>query len=622
LLTFALIGLFAGLSLALGHRLLRAVGPAELTTGEAWVFGFPIGAGCLAYFLLALGLLGWLTASAIAATLLALSAWLAPELTGLFRDMAAVPVRTTGFWRRDRLEWAVVLAGGAVLLVSLVNALTPPWDYDGLMYHLVGPKVFLEAGRVFPYLENWFVNGPFTVELMFSVGMAFGDDTFPKLVHFLMGLTYFAATYLLARRLLTRRAAWLALAILLTIPAIPVWAGFAYADLGWATYELLAVSAICAWRQGGDRRWLVLGGGMIGFALGSKYLGVLGLGTIILWAAFWGRDRLRAETLRGAAQFGLVAAVVASPWYLRNLLWFGNPVYPFLFGGPGWNTDLAESLSAFLQSFGTGRGPLDFLLLPLSIYARHERFGAVINQIDIPSVLFPLVLLYPWTKRDPSVGMLLQIAAVRFVLWSFGSHQIRFLLPIYPLLAIATAGILLGTSDRASFTGAWRRFGQTLAIGLIAITLFYQVGIALDLRPWDTQLGAESRIAFLQRNVKDLAAIRYFQANADRGARLLLFSDGRGYFCIPDCLPDPGNFVWATGLVHRPQGTSVGQWLKAVGASHVLMSWEDLDFLLQHDPRGVIEQAARELIEWRDSGCLRRLYGDQWAELYAIACDA
>ena len=51
------------------------------------------------------------------------------------------------------------------------------------MYHLQGPRLFLEAGRILPLPNTWGANNPFTLELLFMFGLRFGSDNFAKLLH-------------------------------------------------------------------------------------------------------------------------------------------------------------------------------------------------------------------------------------------------------------------------------------------------------------------------------------------------------------------------------------------------------------------------------------------------------
>lgn len=619
-LSLVFLILIIGLANALGAGLLSRFAPPNLSNSERSVFGFALGSGVLSYLLLGMGLAGLLTTTGVTVLLMILSFWFSPSLARFVGEFKTLPIRAVGLWNRSRgLERTIAFSALAIGLLAFLHALTPPSDYDGLMYHLLGPKLFLAAGRIYPSLDNGYINGPFAIEMLFTLGMAFQDDVFPKLVHYCYGLLFVGGTYIAARRWLSERGSWLAVAVLLGVPTIPVWASFAYIDLGWSTFEFLALAAVILWRRERDYRWLVLGGSMMGLALGSKYLGLFGaaiLGPLVLLSFREVRWRTR---LRYALTFFLPAAVIAGPWYLKNTLWFANPVYPFVLGGPGWNQTRLELYTAFLNSFGTGRELLDYLLLPWNIYAHHDRFGSVMNEIDIPSVLFPLLVLLPWRGSNSGVRAMIIIAGARILLWSGGSQQIRFLLPIYPALAIGTAHVIEGTSFGRRFSLSVAPLAA-LAAGLISITLYYQVRIAVDSKIIPVIVGSESRETFLSRTVRDYPAMQAGLELVRPPDRLLLFGDGRGYFCVPWCIPDPDHFRWAAAIAELHDHASLGSWFRRQGISHVLLYWEDLDFLLQHDPQGVMEHAVRTLIEWREAGCLQPEFVDEWAALYRVVC--
>jgi hypothetical protein len=619
-LTLALWFLASGLFLGLGSRLLRRLGPPQLTSIEPTVLAFGLGCGGVAYLILALGLIGWLTPASLMVLIIGLSYWLAPELNAILKSAPGIPGRLRSWWRRSPAEArAIAILAVVIASLSFATALTPPWDYDGLMYHLVGPKLFLDANRIFAYPDNWHINGPFTIEMLFTLGMAFGDDVFPKLVHLSFGILLTLATFAAGQRWLSERKAWIAVAVLLTVPTLPIWASFAYVDLGWAVFEFLAAFSAIQWWRESDRRWLGLSGAFIGLALGSKYLALIGLALLSAFIVLitWRRSqRLLSQDL---LRFVGPAVVVAAPWYVKNALWLGNPVFPFIFGGPDWDPSRLGLYMSYLNSFGVGRSALDYLLLPWNIYARHESFGAVMNRIDIPSILFPLAALYPWKGSSRSVGALLALAAVWCLAWSLGSQQIRFLLPVYPALAIGTAEVIGGLSRPGAGRIPWHTFLPNLSIGLMLLTLFYQVRVLGEYDLLDVVIGSESRQQFLSRAALDLPALQAADLLIEGTGRVLMLGDGRGYYCLPGCIPDPDHFRRAAEIARLPV-ERLAQWFADQRADYLLLSWEDIDFLLQHDVDGNMAEAIRAVGHFKEAGCLRSRYSDEWAELFEVVC--
>ncbi|MEW6569251.1 MAG: glycosyltransferase family 39 protein [Chloroflexota bacterium] len=621
-LTLGLSALVLALCHSAGVVLLGRLRLEGMTGLERTLFASALGIGVLGYAVTGLGLLALLRPIWIAALVVVMAALLGTELSSSLRSVGRA-LRGLG------QTWAAVAPVGRAFLIlampigflALVQALAPPWDYDGLMYHLAGPQRFLQAGRLFPDIDNWYINGPFTVEMVFGVGMAFGDDVFPKLIHFAAGGLLLGATYAAGRRWLGERGGWIAAAVLLSVPTLPIWASFAYIDLAWSVLEFLALFAVLIWREQRRKEWLVLAGVLIGLALGSKYLALSGAGVLgVLIALLTLRQGIKV-TLGSLLAFGLPALAVASPWYLKNLAWLSNPVYPFLFGGPGWSSERLVLYGAYLNSFGTGRSLLDYLWLPWNAYAEHARYGTMMNRIDIPAPLFPLLVAFPFLRKPRAASALLWVSLGRIALWEFGSQQLRFLMPIYPALAVATAEVIERLVPRIrSRRLPWHAFLPTLAMGMTALTLAYQ-GVALaTYRPVAAVAGLESRTSFLARIVKDYAATRFVLDSLPTSSRVLLLRDGRAYYCGDLCASDPDHFRWSAEISGLPTDEDLASWFRQHSFTHVLLSIEDLDFLLQHDTRGVVRVALDRLLAWRDAGCLEERFDDGWASVWEVVC--
>ena len=186
---------------ALGHRLLRWFRLNDLTALEQAIFGIPIGLGVLAYGVLALGLIGWLTPGAVAAWLLVIAALTWNEWSSINSQIPEQAKTLRDQWRGlGRGPKAIILLAAVILLATLIQSLAPPWDYDGLMYHLESPRQFLAANHMTFNSENWRASGPFTIEMLFSIGLAFGSDTYARLIHLTYAVILIFTTVAFSRR--------------------------------------------------------------------------------------------------------------------------------------------------------------------------------------------------------------------------------------------------------------------------------------------------------------------------------------------------------------------------------------------------------------------------------------
>ena len=342
----------------LGARALRALRLTWLQGRlDAVALGVPLGLGFVGLAVFFLGIAGGYTASALAFSL-SLLAWIgSSELASLAPGLTGAVGSVRDSWRQLPVGMrALVLLSLGIGILSAVQALSPAWDYDGLMYHLQAPRLFLDAGRLIPLPEIWQANGPLQIEMLYVAALALGSEPTARLTHLTLAGLIVLATFILGREQLGETGGWLAAAVMLGIPIFPIWGTLAYSDMGWALFESLALLILLRWSRTQQQGWLVLAGLFAGLAAGSKYLGLAGLGAgvCLVLLASW-RSGFKA-VMRACAAFALPALVALAPWYLKNVLWLGDPVYPFLSGSEGvWGHGRLDLLMAYLRSFGAGK---------------------------------------------------------------------------------------------------------------------------------------------------------------------------------------------------------------------------------------------------------------------------
>lgn len=618
----SLLALMLLLAAGLGLKVLRWLKLDDLTPLEKGVFALPLGLGIIAYGVLTLGLVGLLRPWAILGWLVLAAAWSRREWADTASRTRKVCVALLAAWRPLAPgERSLLVLSGILLIFSLAQALVPPWEYDARMYHLSAPQLFLANGAVSPSVDNWAASYPLTVELLYAIGLAFGSDVFAKLTHLSYAAVLVCATFEYASRLVGVRQAWLALGVLLGTVLLPTWASWAYNDMAWATYEILSVMAISRAIKGRCPRWCALAGMFAGLAAGSKYLALGSAAILGIWFLWQARERLRPDALLGALSFLATTVAVAAPWYLRNLVWSGNPVYPLVLGGPGWDAAAVALFASYQQyGFGMGRGLTDFLLLPWNLYANHERFGTVLAGLEVPSVLLVLCLAYPLVRKRNREDATAGFAALRFALWAAGPQQIRFLLPVMPLLAILSAQCLSWLGDCIGRPEARRVLVGTLVGSAVTFTLIVQVSLCAVISAPLVTLGIESKDAFLRAHLPGYAVLQYIQRFLPADSRVITLWYEAGYYCDSRCLGDQDRFRWTQMVSSASSTDELLRELGAQGITHVLFSGGGAQWFMSHDPTGEQTRAMLAFGERIGPSCTRALFEQRDLTLYELTC--
>ncbi len=286
------------------------------------------------------------------------------------------------------IPWIAILTTG----LSFVLALAPPVEaFDA--YHLTVPSLWLRDGglrlvNLFPY---WY---PSLGEGMFVWPLAFHNDIVPQLIHFAFGFLVILLIWDWTRTLWGSEAGWWSIAIFLTMPSLVWLAAWAYTDLMLIFFMLTSLYALWKWKISSLHSWLMICGIMAGFATSIKYTSVVLPITLLILIVLWEYKNIQ-NMLRCLFWVAVPNLIVASPWYLRNWIFTGNPVYPFIFGGPFW--DLFRMKMLANAGTGIGWNLLDLIALPLNVtlgYRDVTYFDGRLGPFYL--ILLPLVIWILW----------------------------------------------------------------------------------------------------------------------------------------------------------------------------------------------------------------------------------
>lgn len=468
---------------------------------------FSIGFAALALLVFALGLAGAFERGVLVGVTIGGAALALPFL---YRE--ARRARRVRFENRA-IRW-LLAATAAILVLGIVLASAPPTSGDAIAYHFSAPKEWLDAGRIFPIWWQWQAFQPFSPEMHFALAEALDGGRAAGVVAGVLGAFSAACVFGLARELGGPTVA--AVSSLLWVgQGMFLWE----ATGGFVELTLSGFAALSAWHLLAlrhtqrllDAAWAGLA---LGLAIGTKYHGLVFVPflAVLAVAVVAGPARRRALMV---GSFAALAAV-GLPWYVRNWVVAGNPVYPFaadLFGGryldAGSRYDLDQSLSGHGLD-GIWRLPF----FPLEFLLHTDRYERGYSFSPALFLLPPVaVALGTRAARLVGLGML-----VYLVIWWEGMQQItRYLLPALAFAAVLGGGAAVALARR-------RGWGRRYLLAVAAVTAVPFAAIT-GLFTWQIApgvLGVESEGAFVQRLTGTYRAFQWLDNELPPDGRVLI----------------------------------------------------------------------------------------------------
>lgn len=590
---------------ALGHRLLRRV-PFDSSL-EATMMHAGIGLGALGLIVFALAALHvvnvWIYGFGLALGL------------GLLRhDARAVlaQLRALELPRATRWERALAIFSALALGIAFLLSLTPAWGWDALIYHLNLPRFIIENGGIVAPPDNFAYSFPSLIEMLFLAGMVLKGDGATQPLHWIFLALTCGAMLAFAARYFSWRVGWLAVALLCAIPTMLLLATWAYNDLALMFYTFAAFVMTLRARSTRRRGYLIVAGMLCGFALGEKYTALFVPVTLALFLI-----RRERAAVFDALLFLAVAVAFGAPWWLRNFVLVGNPIYPFFLGGRDWDAARAT----WYSRFGTGliQRPWELLIAPwlMTVSSTHnDFFQATLGPLLL--ALLPLNLIPVQTEKTARAALraLWLFALALYLPWLLGVAesellvQSRLLFPAFPLFALLAARGMdnLRALDLPQFSA--RRFTALFTACILALTAFgYALAFWNDGALTWFWYGSAARENYLNDKLgAHYAAARWVNAYVPQNAKLLFLWEPRMYYFAPvsdgDILFD--RFVRLERLYGDAPHIQAA--LLAQGYTHVLLHREGLDAVLQIGSDPVTAQNMDTLNEFMRSA-LKPVYG-------------
>ncbi len=360
------------------------------------------------------------------------------------------------FQRLPRFEWpswfelGLGCLGVLFLALSLAQGFTPEVYYDSLVYHLSTLSFWKFHHGIAHFYTNLYSNYPFGAELYFLNGFFLQGSETAKMLNVLSSALCASVAAGWVMEEAGMASGLLTWAMVLAFPWVSASVWTTRNDILLAFFLILFFYALARFtREKQSWKWAITAGLLGGAALSVKYTAVLGVYAGLLAICFTFRENFR---LRHWTKWGVIKSLIflaLVPWFLKNFIYTGNPVYPYLshwLGGHALSLQKMNSLmndhkSSFLGGFSIWTWMLRVFTEDLD-----KTIGPILFSF-LPFFFLP-------GRRRPVTIYLMSLSG----LWLFAgflvSHQLRLMIPAF-ITCFVLMAFVLADLQKVGWTRAW-----------------------------------------------------------------------------------------------------------------------------------------------------------------------
>lgn len=382
----------------------------------------------------------------------------------------------------DIISFILIFIFFIQVLVNLIGVLGPELGFDALWYHLTLPKLYILNNLIFHIPGNllYYSNMPKLTEMLYLVGLLFGNEIVPKLIHFSFGLLCCFSIFKILRKYVSVGYALLGMVVFYSSLVVAWQSITAYIDLSRTFFELMALWGFLNFAEKKEKKWLIESAIMLGLAISTK---IIAVGNLLIFLFLIGYFLYSSrfefkKTLNLVLLFSSVSLFVPLPWFVLSFINTGNPFYPVLsklypigFSFKILNpTNIINDLFTIFTKADDPISPIYLIFVPLLFiyYKKLNKYGALM-------FLYSILAVFIWYITPRTGGG-------------------RFILPYLPAFSILT--ILTLSVIKNKFL---QRYLVILIIAVSISSLGYR-GIA-NSKYLSVILGKETRSSFLTKNL-------------------------------------------------------------------------------------------------------------------------
>jgi hypothetical protein len=472
------------------------------------------------------------------------------------------------------------------LLLALASTLAPETAFDSLNVHLPYARDAAASHRAAFAPNNWSSVMPALPLMSYITAFLFSGVQLAKLFNFACFVMAGGLSWHFARRWMGGTSALAAALMFWSCPVALYESTTAMIDLPLAVFSALAVLSLLDWTSTGEASSLWVSALGLGLALGCKFhagFWAAPAAAIVLLHSWKVGNRSFSESAKLALLYVSIALALFLPWILRAWFYTGNPVFPAangIFKSPYFPPSMMEAAAAAYANEGMGTSLRALLQLPWTLTFHPGAFRGTLGFAFLPGIVLALF------RADRRMRYGLILAVFYFCSWALTAQEIRYLLPLVPLLSVLSAwgfrGLTVANSGSRIPAGLIEAAGMAVVLAASAVSvpnLYSRVVSEWTYwhsyqPPFEYLAGRQSAREFLRRDVPSIYVYDWINSNLKPEDRILLLNDAAQFYSR---IPTLYSFtVEAEGFLFEESEAGILQRLAKSGITHVLLNYNGI----------------------------------------------
>lgn len=522
-LYFAIIFLFI---FSVGSTIFKKL-KLNLSFIELVIFSSAIGFGVLSYITFILGILGIMYRWIIFVILFLV-------LCIFFKEIKYFILNTLfhikNFKKLRQFDKILIVILAIFIILNILVSLSPPFLWDELDYNLAIPKIYARHHKLVTLDNMYKSHYPFNINILFSLALVLKNAYIAKLIMFGYGTLLAFAVFSFGHRYFDIRTGLISMLIFYTLPMVSAHITSTYIDIGVAFYVFLAFYAFIMLLYSDNKKWFYVSAIMSGLSISSKHLALYYLPVMFIFLSYKLLFKDKKNIFKYIWLIGLyfiISFLLVSPWYVKNYIETGNPIWPFgyyIFGGKYLDKEINYVLTGpfFNKAFG-GTSFVDYITFLWQATMNSSQYALTLGFGVIFLAFVPLIIFV--RKNNDVMKYLILFSIMSFTIWFFGRQVLRYLL-IYPMLSIISGSVITLLLKE-------KKISKIILFLFISALLFNSVlwvGINYKKFPFILNLETEQQFyAKLKGDDNGYNVFKYLNEHASKNSKLLLFGETRGY---------------------------------------------------------------------------------------------